>query len=171
MTFEKILATSEDVDLIESLYMRAFPENERYPFSSLLEEDDFTELLSFHEEGRFVGFIALLHVDALYHIVYFAVPEDLRSRGYGSRIIRSVHEIFAGKRFVVDIEQPDDSGDPKDYRQIRKNFYLRNGYQETIKKYIWNKERYEVMIHGGQFDQPEWSHFWNTLYTNKPSIF
>lgn len=171
LTYETISKNYNHLDRIKALYNRAFPKNERYPFSALIEQDDYTDFLAFYDNDQFVGFLAMLHVGDLYHIIYFAVPETLRKQGYGSRILQTVHTNWSDKHFVVDIEQPVVDSPSDDYRVIRKNFYLQNGYEETIKKYIWLEEHYEVLIHNGTFDQNEWSHFWNTLYANKDSIF
>ena len=125
-----VKATDEKrLKLIEDLYMRAFPKSERKPFKLMIQKqaEGTMELLSIEEENAFLGLAIFAHDKDIALLDYFAISDDLRGQGIGSRAIKALQKIYAGKRFVLEIETTKNPCDDLEMRQHRKAFYLRNG--------------------------------------------
>ena len=125
-----VKATDEKrLKLIEDLYMRAFPKSERKPFKLMIQkqEEGTMELLSIEEENAFLGLAIFAHDKDIALLDYFAISDDMRGQGIGSRAIKALQKIYAGKRFVLEIETTKKPCDDLEMREHRKAFYLRNG--------------------------------------------
>lgn len=125
-----IKATDEKrLKLIEDLYMRAFPAAERKPFSLMLKKqaEGTMEILSIEEENAFLGLAIFAHDKDIALLDYFAISDEIRGQGIGSRAIKALQKIYAGKRFVLEIETTKKQCIDLEMRKNRKAFYLRNG--------------------------------------------
>ena len=125
-----VKATDEKrLKLIEDLYMRAFPKSERKPFKIMVQKqtEGTMELLSIEEENAFLGLAIFAHYKDIALLDYFAISDHMRGQGIGSRAIKALQKIYAGKRFVLEIETTKKPCDDLEMRQHRKAFYLRNG--------------------------------------------
>ena len=125
-----IKATDETrLKLIEDLYLRAFPKAERKPFSLMVQkqQEGTMELLSIEEDKKFLGLAIFAHDKDIALLDYFAITDELRGQGIGSRAIKALQKIYAGKRFVLEIETTKKPCDDLEMREHRKGFYLRNG--------------------------------------------
>lgn len=152
---------SPELERVESLYRRAFPKNERKPIELFLMGDDRCDFVAFYDEDLFCGFAALLTWKDITHILYFAIENTLRDRGYGSGAIQALRALRPGNRFIADIEVDDIHSPNHEQRQKRKQFYLRNGYQESGVGYEWQGENYEIMVAGGTLTTQEDDDFWD----------
>ena len=125
-----IKATDEHrLQLIENLYMRAFPKAERKPFQLMVKKqaEGTMELLSIEEENQFLGLAIFAHDKDIALLDYFAISDEMRGQGIGSRAIKALQKIYAGKRFVLEIETTKKPCNDLEMRNKRKGFYLRNG--------------------------------------------
>ncbi|MCF0114322.1 MAG: GNAT family N-acetyltransferase [Erysipelotrichaceae bacterium] len=164
MRLEQATKEHRDIANIKALYERAFPENERHPFEVICDEKkEHVEILAFYEEELFCGFVVLLNCNGIAHIVYFSIEEELRNHGYGSKVLQCVHEAKKESRVIVDIERVTNHCSNAEQRMKRKQFYLRNGYEETEVKYRWRGDDYEILSYGGTITKKEFGDFWDTL--------
>ena len=144
--------TKELLAFVEDIYMEAFPENERKPFSMLmdgqkkgnveilvaeLEEDKTGENPNtpdgkheFWDRGKCaVGELILAkHADVVL-LDYFAVNAAFRGRGIGALLLRKLQEYCKGKRLLLEIESTKVEAENKKQRLSRKAFYERCGLQ------------------------------------------
>lgn len=90
-----------------------------------------TEFTGFYEEDQPRGLVYLAHNRRLVFVMFLAVEQSLRSRGYGSAMLAAVREKFPRQKLLVSIEPCHDGAPDLALRKRRKAFYLRNGYQET----------------------------------------
>ena len=136
------------VDEIETLYnerlTRDFPPDELKPFTmimSALERDAYICYGALVEESILAyAFFVKCGNDAL--IDYYAVREDMRDAGIGSRFIQ---ELISGPLqgmncVLLEVEDPDCSQDvrERDIRNSRLSFYTRNGVVETgVRSTVW----------------------------------
>lgn len=149
---------------IMRLYESAFPKNERRPLEVLLTEHGPGDVLAVLEGGAFIGLAILLtHLD-ITHILYLAVEDRLRGRGYGSRILTLIRAAYPGQRIVVDVEEPGAETANGAQRQRRIDFYERNGYRCTDIRYRWRGEAYLIMSNGGDVSEREFDAFWDYFY-------
>ena len=117
------------IKYIEELYLRAFPKEERKPFGLMLQKqtEGTMEILSIEEENTFLGLAIFAFDKDLALLDYFAISEEFRGQGIGSRAIKALQKIYTGKRFVIEIETTKKPCKDLEMRELRKAFYLRNG--------------------------------------------
>lgn len=164
LTLKSVNEKSRVFELVNELYVRAFPENERRPLEQLLcDRSGVGELTAFYEDNCFCGFAAFFNIEDITHIIYFAVEENKRDKGVGSKALAEIKKLKAGRRLIVDIEAQRIDADNNAQREKRKQFYLRNGYFETDVRYSWRGENYEILVSGGGFTDQEFESFWRTM--------
>lgn len=127
----KIIKATDEKRLkyIEDLYLCAFPASERKPFQLMLNKqaEGTMEILAIEEENAFLGLAIFAFDKDLALLDYFAISEDLRGQGIGSKAIKALQKIYEGKRFVLEIETTKKPCEDSEMREHRKAFYLRNG--------------------------------------------
>ena len=161
LTLKKIDNAEQSLSEIKALYYRAFPKNERRSFAELISHRlGDTEVFGFFDGELFVGMAAVMNSPDIAHIVYLAIDENLRGKGYGTQALTLLHEFYCGKRIMVDIELPSETATNKQQRILRKQFYLRAGYKETVVKYRWRNENYEILSFGGDISEQDYDNFW-----------
>ena len=87
--FHRIRKSSEDLERIYDLYMSAFPEDERVPWSFFIKKTsrNYVDLWNIRTEKEWVGFAYLIKDQALAYLFYLAVAPELRRCGFGHKII------------------------------------------------------------------------------------
>ena len=167
----KLTKDGVDVEAVKALYENSFPENERVDFDYILTCSETNEvpyeILAVYDDGLFVGFVVALTSGDISHLLFFAVDEKLRSKGYGSKILKAVHDSKPGQRFIADVEKPDAKSDNNEQREKRIRFYSRNGYVMTDVEYSWHEENYMIMSYGGKVSKEEHAAFWKRRSENK----
>ena len=163
---------------VKALYESAFPANERIPIKHLLDDKIKREFWAFFdkEEGgdaaapKFCGFSNSISHGDITNIVYFAVVPELRSRGYGSKILQAIREKHPDARIVVDIEVEEDSKDAEELerRNRRREFYTRNGFDSSPIDYVWQGEHYRLLSAGGTVNEKEFRDFWKEILKDIP---
>lgn len=147
-----------------ALYTRAFPKNERIPFSKMLgDESGKSEVFIFLDENAFIGLACVANAIGISHITYLAVEDTQRDKGYGSQMLSLLCRQKSGKRIIVDIELPEKDAENEEQRLRRKAFYIRAGYKETDVYYHWAGEDYEILCYGGTITEKEFRNFWEEL--------
>lgn len=81
-----------------------------------------------YDYETFVGLIYFVLLDGAALIFYFAVDENLRGNGYGSKILSAMKERYPETRLFLEIDKPDDRAKNNSMRLRRKAFYERNGF-------------------------------------------
>ncbi len=163
---------------VKALYESAFPANERIPIKHLLDDKIKREFWAFFDKEvsgdaatpTFCGFSNSITHRNITNIVYFAVVQELRSRGYGSQILQAIREKHPDSRIVVDIEVEEDSKDAEELerRNRRRNFYQRNGFEAVPVDYVWQGEHYRLLTAGGTVTEKEFRDFWKEILKNVP---
>lgn len=164
----RIGARSADLGKIKKLYEEAFPENERFSFSMMIKnESGHYETFGFYKDGDFVGFAILLNSGDISHILYIATISSMRGKGLGTKALGALGRIKKGMKIIVDIERELPGCEENELRRRRKNFYIRNGYEETEIRYRWQDESYEILSLGGRISREDFGNFWKRLGINK----
>lgn len=150
---------------ITALYRRSFPPNERMPLRGMLaDQSGAGEVLAALDGDIFIGMAVLLTWQDITHILYFAVEETHRDKGYGSRILREVQSRYPKHRIIADVEEPFPGADNVEQRERRIAFYRKNGYELTEVRYRWAGERYLILAAGGSVSEDEFWDFWDSFY-------
>ncbi len=124
---------SSTVSFVKTLYMSAFPLEERKPFSVILRKQrkNLCEILVIKDGDIPVGFFVNAVVGGAVLVDYFAVDGNARSKGYGSKALDLLKQQYIGKKIVLEIERIDETSQDNDLKTRRKNFYIKNGFCET----------------------------------------
>lgn len=93
---------------VKQLYMRAFPKYEREPWTWLLIKSKYqrADFMAFYDQEQFVGFAYVIHSHGMHYILYLAVNDQIRSQGYGTRIINELRRLYPKDSLALDVEQP-----------------------------------------------------------------
>lgn len=111
----------------ESLYLDAFPPEERRPWSTIVAPaSQAGPRLMFVSDGgdTFAGFVTLWDFGAFVYIEHFAIDPSIRGRGTGARVLARLADM-AGRPLVLEAEPVADDN-PMAARRI--GFYQRNGF-------------------------------------------
>lgn len=113
---------------IEKLYMTAFPKSERQPFSHLMKIQS-AHIFSLEEDNKFAGLCITIVHDDLCLLDYFAVSDEMRGQGIGTKALYAICDYYKDKRLFLEIESTKESfADNIDYRNKRKGFYMKAGF-------------------------------------------
>lgn len=140
------------------LYMSAFPKSERKPFEVMLQKCDEgkMELLAIEEDNEFAGLAFMVVHNDLALLDYFAIADEKRNMGLGSKAIKALQEKYADKRFFLEIETTREENDEKELRLHRKVFYKRNGMGEMDFEVNLFGVRMEILTHNCEIGYDEY---------------
>ncbi len=133
----RVTKKSGDRKLIEALTLRSFPEEERLPkwHLNLLAKRKCVDYIAYYDDSVFVGFTYTLVAENMVYLLFFAVSDEIRSRGYGSQILTLLKEKYHDKVITLNIETVSETASNNEQRITRELFYKKNGFENT-KKYI-----------------------------------
>lgn len=88
---------------------------------------------AYYDDETFCGMIYVVDSKETLFILYLAVPSELRSQGYGAKIVEDVRKQFGEKNVVLHVEDPTEVEDEKrKVERIRRiKFYERLGFTDT----------------------------------------
>ena len=132
LEFRDVRQCPAEYDRVESLYRRAFPEEEQMPtwlFRRRIRRDD-VRLYSVWA-AEWVGFVYLLVGEKTAYLMYFAVDDSCRGQGYGSQILSELRALLPGRQILVSVEPLDPDAENCQQREKRQSFYRRNGYVDS----------------------------------------
>lgn len=126
----------------KGLYRTAFPKEERLPWWLLRLNAcrRGIDLTAFMDGDTFCGFTASVTVDKMHFLLFFAIPEELRGRGYGSAILSQLRQNY--ETVTLNVELLDENAPNYSQRLRRFAFYRKNGFYDTA---------YHVWEVGGKF--------------------
>ena len=127
--------------------VRSFPKNERYSlwtqrFWALFPGNDF---LAFYDGSVFVGIMQAFAADEAVFILYLAVNDQIRSRGYGSQILNWAKEHYRNRCITLNVEPIDEQAPNSEQRRRRMEFYRRNGITDTGYIFHEGSDTYSVL--------------------------
>lgn len=134
MLTAKIISNSiPEYATVKDTYQKSFPRFEKIPYGILLAyaKRKGSLFIAFYEEDIFCGEAYLIHLDDIVFILYLAVNPDLRSQGYGTKILSWIQAKFFGHKISLTIETVEKSSDNYVQRLKRQEFYCENGFQKT----------------------------------------
>ena len=115
----------------KALYMTAFPKEERVPWW-LLRLHSYRQgidLTAWVDGDVFCGFTASVTVQGLHFVLFFAIDQDLRGKGYGSAILSAIKE--AHGTVALNVEPLTEDAPNYEQRKNRFGFYEKNGFVDT----------------------------------------
>lgn len=163
LTEREITENFEDYKKFRHLYIAAFPKEERVPVKYLMKHGGESELIACYDGETFCGFYSTLTFGDITHILFIAIAEELRDRGYGSALLGLISRRYPQNRIILDMEAEDPSAPNNEQRLRRKAFYEKNGYTESGIEYVWRKVPYKILIKNGSITEDEFDAFWDNL--------
>ncbi len=159
LTVEKVYRSKRKKE-IKDIYFSSFEKKDRMPFFMMIGMSLLwnTEFYAFYDEDILCGFIYMATIHRMSFVMFFAVDEKLRSKGYGSRILEKTQMLHPNNKIIITIEPCDEETEDVSLRIRRKNFYMRNGFKETG-YYIKLGKRQEIIIKNGNFRKWQFSVF------------
>ncbi len=148
----------------KEIYLSAFKKEERMPFWLMLVMAKMwnTRFYSFRDKDTVCGFIYMAMSGKMIFIMFFAVDENLRQKGYGSRILEKIQSMYPEHKIIISIERCDVEAKDIEQRIKRKKFYLKNGYMETGYLVKLAGVEQEIIIKNGIFEKGEFRWFFIT---------
>lgn len=147
---------------IKEIYDSSFPKEERIPFwmMFLMSFTKTTDFLAFYDNDKLVGFSYMAKVNNILFIMFLAVDENMRSKGYGSNILNILKEKYSTAKVIMSI-------DKSDYTRKAKlvNFCLKNNFEYTGYLMKSGEKTQEIFISNGEFKKREFQLFFHT-YSN-----
>ena len=91
---------------VEELYVSAFPKDERAPIKLLYKRLKRKEnkFYAIEENSEFIGLVYLITKGDIAYIFFFAIVEDKRGQGYGTRTLSLIKEMYKNYRICLMIE-------------------------------------------------------------------
>lgn len=166
MIKKQIAFHSKEIEEVYTLYQQAFPKNEQMDLSRLFDELHLGAIYGYYQDKQLVGFAILCIQSQMAHILYLAVKKEYRNQGIGSYILNELSKQYTHKKIIVDIEKIKETFN-KEQRIKRKQFYLKNDFQETDVFYSWQGEDYVILSRNGIVHKKEFWDFWDCLKKEK----
>lgn len=159
MTIEVV--EQSDIPKVIDLYKKSFPNKERDSIHKLIAHDgEEGEILTFYEDGKFVGFVYLISYKNISHILYLAISQEFQGKGYGTEALKLIIEKKTPNRILADIEEDDVYCHNLNQRIKRKQFYLHHGFVLSNIRYIYNNVAYQIVVANGMIHREEFDKFW-----------
>ena len=166
----RIDSNSKLLNKIYEINDEAFPEEERMSVEEMFTFDIASELLGFIVDEKLIGFSLVLLNEKTVFLVLLAIDKSLRGKGYGSRALNAIMQVYPDRQFVLDFEEVMESAENYEQRLSRKNFYLRNGFHETGHFTVLCGERYEVVCTGSVLDEAALYPIMNAIHEHTPEF-
>lgn len=152
-----------------ALYEEAFPEQEKKPLQLIerLSTEGKQEMLAMVDDGEFVGLAINMIGKNRGLLDYYAIAEEKRNGGYGSKGLEVLLKHFEGQKYIFEIEIQDEHADNAEDRKRRKAFYLRNGLRETgLFVNVYDTD-FEILTPGGELTFEEYVDFLREILGDK----
>lgn len=166
---KNITADFEDMAEFIELNDEAFPPEERISISSMLEiaKSKYIDLSAVYDGDVFIGYYLIAREKPCAYLFFFAISEKHRSKGYGTKVLELIKNVYQDYQIYIDIENIDTNALNIEQRLMRKNFYVRNGYFESGYYLIYGGEKFEILCSDNGLDVND---FYN-LFENIKHIF
>ena len=96
------------------------------------------------QDDQFCGVLYTAEDNKYIFVLYLAVNDRIRSKGYGTKILGWLKQ-STGKIIVLNVESLDPSAENALQREKRFSFYSRNGIFDTGCRFVDGDETYSVL--------------------------
>ncbi|MEK4670230.1 GNAT family N-acetyltransferase [Niallia sp. FSL R7-0271] len=154
------IKTTKEFNKVKALISESFPRNEQIPFWFLLwkSKKNFVDLLGVYADNSLVGFIYLITHKDLTFVLYFAIDNKHRSKGFGSMAISKLREYCPNNRIMLNIEAVKENASNYEQRVKRKKFYINNGFKNASLMIEENSNNlFEVLVNNSDVTVAEYT--------------
>ena len=142
---------------VAQLQTTAFPPDECWTMDEILElvENPRIEYKTFWNGDQLCAIMFYDTGDTMVYLFYLAVSPELRSQGFGARLLRWIREAHPNHSIVLNIESPYVGTENEDQRLRRLGFYERNGFHRVPVRLKDDTGLYDILTSEG-FDGSEY---------------
>ncbi|RHP34453.1 GNAT family N-acetyltransferase [Lachnotalea sp. AF33-28] len=153
LTHKTIHSSMQDFQEVKALKDRAFPKNEQIPMKLLLlwARRSCARFTAYYDGSAFCGMTYTVQNREAVFVLYLAVNDRMRSKGYGSAILRELKALNPGKTILLNVEPADEAADNFPQRLRRINFYKKNGFYETGYRIADKRDNYDILSTSNKF--------------------
>ena len=153
LTTKQITKKTTDYKYIKELYHTAFPKYEQSPISLLNKwaKKDNMNFTAYYDNELFCGITFTIELNNNIYILYIAVTENLRSKGYGTKILNYIKNYYNNNTIYLAIEPLDKNADNYEQRLKRYAFYEKNGFYNTKKLVTTGSNFYLILASKNEF--------------------
>lgn len=153
-----VTSRMEDYSEIARIYNGAFPRQERLPIRVLLlmTRRKNVDFWAFYDGDIFCGLTYLIRYGSTTLVFYLVTNDELRSRGYGSKILGWI-TANTTKTIVLDAEAVESGRSVSNLEQRvrRQKFYQKNGFGDSGYSMREYGELYDILYYGAEFSAEE----------------
>ncbi len=134
---------------VKQLMESAFPVKEQMPFFllRLMALRSGISFRAYYENGVLAGFAYTEETERTMFLLFLAVSEELRGKGYGSAVLDDLKRRAGNKCIVLNIEPAADDVPDAAERKNRLAFYRWNGFEDTGWKIRDKNDTYQILAH------------------------
>ena len=156
---EVITAKHADISAIRGLYLSSFSKAEQAPFWFIMyrTKTKGINFYSYYDDAVFAGFAYFVVVIDLTYLRYIAINPNVRSKGYGSQIMKHIEDCYPENRIILCIEKIDERAENNHQRMRRRDFYLKNGYISSGLIVEEKNENFELLVKGGSCSEEDFN--------------
>ena len=157
---------NDDIKAIKSLYLLAFPKEERKPFWLMMKKTKLgeMEILAIKDGAELLGLMITIPRDKYVLIDYFAVLPEKRCGGVGTEALKLLGEYYGEKTLVIEIETPNETAPNNDERIRRNGFYHRCGFKEVGVDILLFGVEMKLLTRGDSIDYDEYILFYSEIF-------
>lgn len=155
---KKVSIFTKDYYKQKELQKRAFPKEEQYPFwiLKLMALRKGVDYLAYYHNDLFCGISYTSSTEQMMYVLYLAVNDEIRSKGYGTMMLNYLRDICGKKEITLNVEPLDKNASNYEQRVRRMEFYNRNGFQNTGYRMIDDTGAYMVLSTAKDFKIEEY---------------
>ena len=89
---------------VKEIYNSSFPKEERIPFWMMFFTSftNTTDFFAFYDDDTLIGFTYMAEVNNILFIMFLAVDENTRCKGYGSKILNLIKQKYPNDKIIID---------------------------------------------------------------------
>lgn len=110
-----------------------------------------------YDDDIFVGLTIYFESAKTVYLAYLAIDPSLRGKGYGSKVLQMLEQMYPDKQIVLDIEPLDPQADNYHQRVSRLKFYQRNGWHRTHQMLKDEDGQFEALVDNKRFDKKDFA--------------
>lgn len=147
LSTKKVDKSLASLRTVEELFTEAFPPDELWPLTQLeqLAERDDVDFLAYYDGDELCGASYSVMTDCMTYVLYLAIVDNQRSKGFGSRILSHIKDSSGEKPVSLDVEPVAQGADNYAQRVNRMAFYRRNGFGETGYEVVEDGKAYPIL--------------------------
>ena len=148
---------------VKEIYNSSFPKEERIPFWMMFFTSftNTTDFFAFYDDDTLIGFTYMAKVNNILFIMFLAVDENTRCKGYGSKILNLIKQKYPNDKIIISVTK--ENNNSRESNII--NFCSKNDFKYTGYLMKSGEKIQEIFIYNGDFKKREFQLFFHT-YSN-----